>query len=126
MGFSDSLAGAMDTTRSFELGKKMSIDEVFESVAQAGIPEEIAGSFTLKQGLFGKKVIFPGPKGSTAELTVKGNKAKLTKVTKQTGSVLSVSGMPIGGSGVKGSFEKTNLENAFFKALADELYEILR
>lgn len=126
MGFSDSLAGAMDNTRSYELSKEMTIDEIFEIVKVAGIPEEITGAFDLKKGLFGKKIIFNGPKGCTGELTVKGAKAKLTKVTKQAGSGVSVGGVPVGGGGVKGALEKTNLENAFFKALADALGAVLK
>ncbi|MBR4430721.1 MAG: hypothetical protein IKS75_05435, partial [Clostridiales bacterium] len=61
-----------------------------------------------------------------ANLTVKGAKAKLTKVTVSSTSGVTVGGMPVGGPGVGGVLDKTAAENAFFKALGDALTEILK
>ena len=126
MGLSDSLQGAMDTTRKYDLSKEMSLDEVFALIKGAGLSEEVTGPFELKKGLFGKKIVFKGPKGCTANLTVKGAAAKLVKVTQSSSSGVSVGGVPVGGTSPKGALEKAALENAFFSGLGDALKEILK
>ena len=126
MGLSDSLAGAMDTTRTYELSKELSLDEIFALIKGAGLPEEITGPFDLKKGLFGKSIVFNGPSKMKANLTVKGLKAKLTKVTQSSSSGVSVGGIGVGGGGAKGALEKTAAETAFFKALGDALAGILK
>ncbi|MCR5610873.1 MAG: hypothetical protein K6F68_03470 [Clostridiales bacterium] len=126
MGLSESLAGAMDTTRTYDLAKELSLDDIFNLIKGAGLPQEITGAFELKKGLFGKSIVFPGPSKMKAKLTVKGLKAKLTKITQSGGSGVSVGGIPVGGGGVKGAIEKTAAENAFFKALGDALTGILK
>ena len=126
MGFSDSLQGAMDTKRTYELSKEMTLDEVFELIKGAGFSEDVTGPFELKKGLFGKKIVFKGPKGCTGNLSVKGNKATLTKVTTSSSSGVSVGGVPVGGGGVGGALEKANQENAFFKGLGDALTGVLK
>lgn len=126
MGLSDSLAGAMDTTRNYELSKELSLDEVFELIKGAGLPKEITGDFELKKGLFGKSIVFHGPSKMKANLTVKGNKAKLTKVTQSSGSGFSVGGISVSGAGGKGALDKAAAETAFFKALGDALKAILK
>lgn len=125
MGFSESLTEALEYSRNYEFGKEMTLDEVYSVILDSDIPKEITGEYILKNSLFNKKIVFIGPKDCTGELTVKGNKAKLTKITKQTGSGLTVNGIPVT-AGAKGSLDNTNLENTFFKALADALGEILR
>ena len=117
----------MDTTRKYDLSKEMTLDEVFELIKGAGLPEEVTGPFELKKGLFGKKIIFKGPtKGCTANLTVKGTSAKLVKITQSSSSGVSVGGITVGGTSPKGVLEKTAQENAFFSGLGDALKEILK
>jgi hypothetical protein len=116
----------MDTTRNYELSKELSLDEIFTLIKNAGLPEEITGAFELKKGLFGKSIVFNGPSKMKANLTVKGTKAKLTKVTQSSGSGVSVGGISVGGAGPKGVLEKTAAENAFFKGLGDALNGILK
>ncbi|MBO4384606.1 MAG: hypothetical protein J5854_04220 [Clostridia bacterium] len=126
MSLSDSLAGAMDTTRTYELSKELSLEEILDLVKNAGLPEEITGAFELKKGLFGKSIVFHGPSKMKANLTVKGTKAKLTKVTQSSNSGFSVGGVPVGGGGVKGALDKTAAETAFFKTLGDALTGIIK
>lgn len=126
MGLSDTLAGAMDNTRIFELTKELSLDEIFELVKGAGLSEEVTGAFELKKGLFGKSIVFHGPSKMKANLTVKGAKAKLTKVTQNSGSGFSVGGVPVGGGGPKGALNKAAAEAAFFQGLAEALKGILK
>ncbi len=126
MGLSDTLAGAMDTQRIYELSKEYTLEELFELVKSANLPSEITGPYELKKGLLGKHITFNGPSKMKANLTVKGTKAKLSKVTVSSSSGVSVGGVPVGGPGVGGVMDKTAAENAFFKALGDALKEILK
>lgn len=116
----------MDTQRTYELSKEYTLEELLELVKGANLPSEITGPYELKKGLFGKSIVFNGPSKMKANLTVKGAKAKLTKVTVSSTSGVTVGGMPVGGPGVGGVLDKTAAENAFFKALGDALTEILK
>ena len=126
MGLSDSLAGAMDTKRTYELSKEMSLDEILGLIKGANLPEEITGKYDLKKGLFGSSITFNGPHKMKAVLKAKGNKATLTKVTQSSSSGVSVGGVPVGGMGVGGALDKTAAESAFFKGIGDALTEILK
>ena len=126
MGLSDTLAGAMDTQRTYELSKEYTLEELLELVKGANLPSEITGPYELKKGLFGKSIVFNGPSKMKANLTVKGAKAKLSKVTQSSSSGVTVGGVPVGGGGMGGALDKTAAENAFFKALGDALKEILK
>lgn len=116
----------MDTQRTYELSKEYTLEELLELVNGANLPSEITGPYELKKGLFGKSIVFNGHSKMKANLTVKGAKAKLTKVTVSSTSGVTVGGMPVGGPGVGGVLDKTAAENAFFKALGDALTEILK
>ena len=122
MGFADTLKGAMDNQREFELSREMSLEEIMELIKGSGLPAEITGSFDLKKGLGGKKIEFKAGKAS-ANLTVKGTKAKLSRV-QQGGSGVSVGGVAVGG--MKKALEKNQAENLFFSALGDALKDVLK
>ena len=122
MGFADTLKGAMDNQRDFELSREMSLEEIMELIKGSGLPADITGNFELKKGLTGKKIEFKAGKAS-ANLTVKGNKVKLSRV-QQGGSGVSVGGVAVGG--MKKALEKNQAENLFFSALGDALKDVLK
>lgn len=127
MGFADTLKAAMDTNRKYQLGREMSIEEVYDILVNANLNPEMIGGFELKKGLMGKHIVFNGGTVAYPTLTVKGSVASLQKIVKTKGKAqFSVMGMWIpNGDTPWNRMSEADQGSAYFKAVGDALNEVL-
>ena len=127
MGLTDTLKAAMDSNRKYQLGREMTIEEVYDLLVSADLDPEYVGKFELKKGLTGKHIVFDGGTVAFPTLTVKGSTASLQKIVKTKGKgQVSVLGFRVpNGDTPFNRLSEADQGSAYFKSVGDALNDVL-